>query len=892
MSRRVTAAAVAGIMVCVRLHGSAAAQEPLPDAPAPAPTAPAQAPPAQPADSSDGPVSLPPLEVRTTAQKKKSTAAKAKSAVAGSGADTPATASTNVKLGGAAPADVPYTTPGSSAYISGDDIQRLRGTSPGDIFKDTAGVIAAESRNGGGIDVNIRGLQGYNRTAVTVDGAQSTSTIDRGYHGDANRTFIDPDFISGVSITKGPSNAPGASGAIGGHVAVSTITADDVVKPGKTWGVLIRGSGNTNSSSPPPVGTVGGIEPISGNVTLATNQPGIAVESLPSSFGDTLATGRPDWYELTGGNGSVAVATKQNNIELLAALAYRENGNYHAGTHGNYARIGQQYVFHNTFAATQSQVNLWNTNYPGHGVKVGDPIYRDTAFYGNVGEDRTRYRAGEEVLNTSLQTSSLLLKGKVDLTEESDLSLSYMRTTSRFGISWPSIDQTNAPITQNEPSTVAVDLVTMRYRYNPANNDLVHVTFNGWMSEQALTEDRAESGSFPQSTYTDADVHSFGFDLTNRSVARPAIGLFNVDYGIAYIDTVVDKQFETKIMWNSAILDHRLSADQGARRQWDLFSNVNWHPATWLEVDGGLRYMVADTSWITSHTLQAFVGSGFVLPTYHDRTDSGLSPSVGLTIKPLDGLKVYGLYKQGIRAPSFTEASDVSASTTLANVDPEVAHNYEAGVSVLTNGVLVARDTAGLKINYFYNDIDDYIFMGYAPNTLILTAYNYDSARFSGVEMSARYDSRFFFGNASAIYYDKITMCPTAAQCYDSNSDEGIPLNNWRNHVPPRYSASLTLGVHLLDQKLTLGGRATYMGDRAGIPRALETDASRKYVDTGRRWHAYEIFDLFAEYKFEDGLTLSFAAENILDTFYTDALAMANQPGPGRTLRFNFAKQF
>lgn len=64
-----------------------------------------------------------------------------------------------------------YSNAGSTAYISSETIERLHGTSPADILKGVAGVQTGDSRNGGALDVNIRGIQGQSRVAVTVDGS-------------------------------------------------------------------------------------------------------------------------------------------------------------------------------------------------------------------------------------------------------------------------------------------------------------------------------------------------------------------------------------------------------------------------------------------------------------------------------------------------------------------------------------------------------------------------------------------------------------------------------------------------------------------------------------------------------------------------------------------------
>lgn len=116
-------------------------------------------------------------------------------------------------------ADRPYRTAGASSHISAETIDRFRGTSTADIFKSTPGVISASARNGTALDVNIRGLQGQNRVKVAIDGTQQSTSTWRGYQGVDDRTYIDPDLIGGIDITKGPGTGAEAAGVIGGVVS-------------------------------------------------------------------------------------------------------------------------------------------------------------------------------------------------------------------------------------------------------------------------------------------------------------------------------------------------------------------------------------------------------------------------------------------------------------------------------------------------------------------------------------------------------------------------------------------------------------------------------------------------------------------------------------------------
>ncbi|WP_371348920.1 TonB-dependent receptor plug domain-containing protein [Ancylobacter sp. IITR112] len=126
--------------------------------------------------------------------------------------------------GARAAADLPFETPGSTNFISGQELERFPGLTSGSIFQGTPGVISGSSNNGASIDPNIRGLQGMNRVATTIDGSQQSSSTYRGYAGVDNRTYVDPDLISGITVTKGPDGSVG--GAIGGTIAMETLNVE------------------------------------------------------------------------------------------------------------------------------------------------------------------------------------------------------------------------------------------------------------------------------------------------------------------------------------------------------------------------------------------------------------------------------------------------------------------------------------------------------------------------------------------------------------------------------------------------------------------------------------------------------------------------------------------
>lgn len=195
--------------------------------------------------------------------------------------------------------DTPYQTPGSSSHVSRETLDRVPPTSPGDVFINTPGVINAGNRVGTSINPNIRGLQGMGRVNTTVDGARQNTSSYRGYTGNRDETYVDPDMVGGIDISKGPSDGAGVGG-IGGSINFRTLEAHDIVKDGETKGSRIKTTMGSNTSSAPDAGTTTSAE-------------------RPSSVGDSFS-------------GSFATAVAQDNYEGIVAYSKRKQGNYFAGT--------------------------------------------------------------------------------------------------------------------------------------------------------------------------------------------------------------------------------------------------------------------------------------------------------------------------------------------------------------------------------------------------------------------------------------------------------------------------------------------------------------------------------------------------------------------------------
>lgn len=704
--------------------------------------------------------------------------------------------------GGVSSTDAPYRTPGSSGHISQEQIQRLPPTSVGDMFRNTPGVISAGSRNGQSLDLNIRGLQGMNRIATLVDGAQQTSSTYRGYKGHSNRTFVDSEFIGGIDIEKGPSGGPYGAGAMGGVVNMRTLNANDLVENGKTFGARLRGSFGGNTVAPPAVDTM--VQRFGGNELMST--------------------------ENRMGSAAMAVATE--HVDLVAAFAHRSNGNYFAGNNGD------------------SMVALKN---PNEGRATMYPM--------------SRYRPGGEVLNTSQDTNSALLKGKVRFGDGHSVELGYVNYNSKFGEEYP--DANNpfsrfAWIQQFGLSEVTASTYTAKYHWKPTDNPLVDFHASAWMSD--VTDKWVAFGSL-------SDVVTKGGEVWNTSGFDTAVGALTLKYGGQYSTESVDQRGLPGTIGFSNFKGTRTIGSAFLQSALDLTS--------WLTLSGGLRYEAYKSQ------------DDSAVNPLKSLEDSRLNPRVGVTVKPWDGFQLFATYTEGWRPPSVRETLLNMPGLLVPNpqLRPETSKNYEYGVNFLRDGIFRSGDKLRVKLAFFDNNYENYIMREYGIFVGVPTTQrvfgNIPSAHFDGIELSGSYDAGRVFIEGNYNYYTNVDFCNPKGNfrnvpCADFTSG----ADYFSNYIPPQYAGSLTVGTRWMDQKLTVGGRMTFAGARAVGRKDMYSSA----VDSD--WNPYQVYDLFASYKVDDMVSFNLSVENVFDRYYLDAIATALVPAPGRLMRLGATVKF
>jgi len=518
----------------------------------------------------------------------------------------------------------------SNVYAGKEEIERYKGTSVGDLFKGLNGVYSGDSRNSGAVDPNIRGLQGGGRIPLTIDGTEQSTSVWMGLAGVANRNYLDPNMISSIMVEKGPSMTRGVRTGIGGSVQVKTLEADDIVRPGKTFGFEFKTETATNSVKPNESSfsnfgkdyrdihgayafTNGGISLPFGRGTDMTPRKGSSGKDL--DFDDNA------WR--------VAIANKHEHFDLLAAYSYRKRGNYFSGKGGS-----QRY-----------ETDSWYDHLSSNQDTTLEVQPLPTQYIANY------FLPGQEVTNTSSELESILLKGALRLPGNQALNLSYMRTDHTFGESIPWIityavrDSENAngsKVIQGQLpySNVKQDTYGLNYAWKPEDNHWIDLDASIWMTKSDAKRHQngdsifaipALAGDITWDAYVKCHVRPasdpstycagiptvppdkqpntdgrytiipralqitnndrFGVNVSNKFSLHPTLSLtISGDFTREKL-----KQWDgseavgaDRTEFTSGI--HYYAPRAGTREQYNFAFNFNWAAAPWLQLSAGYRY--------------------------------------------------------------------------------------------------------------------------------------------------------------------------------------------------------------------------------------------------------------------------------------------------------------
>lgn len=129
-----------------------------------------------------------------------------------------------------------FDYPGQVTVIEKDVIEDFNPSTIADVFDAVPGANIGGGPRRTGQTPDVRGLTGEG-VLVLFDGARQSFLS-----GHDGRFFVDPDLVQAVEVVRGPTSALYGSGALGGVIALRTVTANDLLNVDETAAIKI-GSG-------------------------------------------------------------------------------------------------------------------------------------------------------------------------------------------------------------------------------------------------------------------------------------------------------------------------------------------------------------------------------------------------------------------------------------------------------------------------------------------------------------------------------------------------------------------------------------------------------------------------------------------------------------------------
>jgi hemoglobin/transferrin/lactoferrin receptor protein len=143
---------------------------------------------------------------------------------------------------------------GSSAISRGVIDEQFQPTDVSKILNTIPGVTTSQTGSDTATAINIRGLQDFGRVNVLVEGARQN--FQRSGHNANGAFYLEPEMLSSVDVTRGPTSMIYGSGAIGGVVSFNLLNADDILRDGEYAAVQTKTGYGTNDDGKLGSGTV------------------------------------------------------------------------------------------------------------------------------------------------------------------------------------------------------------------------------------------------------------------------------------------------------------------------------------------------------------------------------------------------------------------------------------------------------------------------------------------------------------------------------------------------------------------------------------------------------------------------------------------------------------
>ena len=454
--------------------------------------------------------------------------------------------------------DAVFDSDFATGYKDRAEIERYKGVTTSDLLTGMVNVLSGDARNSGALDPSVRGIQGPGRVPVVVDGTEQALTVWRGYNGASNRAYIDPSLISGLQVLRGATDRGNIRSSVGGAVVIDTLDANDVLRPGATFGLDLRVEGGNNSTSPrlPTLLTGQDYTTVPGFPQMAPNFPygDASLTIVPRTGGDN------DLVSLGDRAIRLAGAVRVDKLDLFAAYAYRERGNYFSGT--------------------------------------TDTGYYERRDLDAVSLNRIRrlalgFEPGHEVPNSSSDLESVLLKATWHIADDQYLQVGLRDSVTRYGEIMPSRIREDTGNVQWPLSKVHLRAYNAEYKWQP-QTPWIDLKAGAWATD--TESDTYSFGGFPNfATFENPILYDNA--KANAVNNRYGLNATNTMRFGSTVDLTLSGNWQHEKLASRDLYDPetyqrawRQYPRAGRREEFLVRLDGEWRPTSFLKLNAGVSY--------------------------------------------------------------------------------------------------------------------------------------------------------------------------------------------------------------------------------------------------------------------------------------------------------------
>lgn len=640
---------------------------------------------------------------------------------------------------------------GNTSGASKEDIERRNASHMSDLIDQVSGTSVNSLYSRPEVSVGVQGIAGHGRVSQQLEG------ITQNFHaftkdiGQTGSIFVEPQFLRSIDVTRGVSSTTGTLGSLGGVVDFRYLDLDDILRPGKKVGGMVRGS--------------------TGFSKYKNGQK-------PS--GSLFVGGRSERWEAMFGasdseNDAYRIGSNVNNGDMLRDV--------HARNMSFWINDGAKML------AGDSRNNCRYLSVSGASRGIGDSFANCQLTPEKLQYLKQATKSGA-LTGTEKQADSQMLRLRHFFNDANDQSLELFATTSHAKYQTDQQPQVWMPANGGDAYWgknmwhigTELDNQVINLKYKGAFSNLINPEIQLYHEKQERKWNwlGVPGSSAPgESLHYDIDINSTGLKLSNASHFDTAsIGPLRLDIGVELrrakkeVDSMTEDQWHqnelkkqgkpyTVLVWDPASRNDTtalaLALSTEGDGPWQASAGIGWQRVemdvynpllvlgnlakagsypnrTWWinfyrSPEGGSYPTATAVAMATAKaaeldkefSVDPSLGAAAKRYLYDDRKHRYDLKSANLALqytRPGTGLTTYGSVGYGERAPTSNEMYIYGVwhrqgLGSNPDLEPEKNLSLQLGVKYQQAGWLSPKDTLDAGLGFYYNRIRNYI--GYGP---------------------------------------------------------------------------------------------------------------------------------------------------------------------------------